>query len=94
MIQSKLEVVSRVHHRVLNDHATKHNINQRWVQWVKPTPGEIKLNTNGSRNNLDIAAFGGLLRDDQGIWLSGFSGKLGIVSVLSAELHGIKHGLL
>ena len=62
------------------------------MQWLKPSPEEIKVNTDGSRNILAIAAF--ILTHDQGAWLGGIAGKLGMASVLNAELHGIKYGLI
>lgn len=57
--------------------------------YLDPLPGEIKLNTDGSRNGLAITAFGGVFRDDQGVWLGGFAGNLGVDSVLCAKLHGV-----
>lgn len=66
-----------------------------WVQWSKLELGEIKLNTDGSKNNVStITDFAGLFRDDQGHWLGGFSRNLGGTSVLCVELYGIKHDLL
>ena len=40
-----------------------------------------------------MAGGGGLLRDQDGRWISGFSFKLGTCSVLVAELWAILHGL-
>ena len=62
---------------------------------MKPRSGEVKLKTDGSRaGDPPTAGFGGLLRDHMGTWLRGYSGKLGNHSVLYAELHSIKTGLL
>ena len=41
-----------------------------------------------------MAGFGDILHDHIGVWLGGYSGNLGDRSVLYAELHSIKHGLL
>lgn len=63
-----------------------------WVLWRKPSTGEIKLNTDGNRvASIARAGFGGVFRDDNGVWMGGFSGNPGAASVLLAELQGIKH---
>lgn len=65
------------------------------VCWMKPWPGEVKVNTNGSRvGDPPVAGFGGLLRYYLGVWLKGYSSRLGDDSALYAELHSIKHGLI
>lgn len=43
------------------------------IAWCKPTPGWIKVNTDGAKHGpLGIALFGGVIRDDEGCWLMGF----------------------
>ena len=51
----------------------------RWISWVWPLPGYVKLNVDGSsRGNPGLAGFGGLIRSDNGRWLLGFHGFLGV----------------
>jgi len=55
----------------------------------------VKLNTDGSvRGNPGMAAAGGLLRDEQGRWLSGFMVNIGQSTNTVAELWGLLSGLL
>ncbi|KAK8502048.1 hypothetical protein V6N12_003397 [Hibiscus sabdariffa] len=64
------------------------------VSWTRPPVGWHKLNSDGaldSRNG--IVSCGGLIRDDRGSWLIGFSKRIGICSILEAELWGIYEGL-
>ncbi|CAL2255075.1 unnamed protein product [Prunus armeniaca] len=64
------------------------------IHWIAPTHGVCKINTDGSRNS-DSGSIGagGLLRDNYGAWIKGFSVNLGVGSVLEAELWGIFWGL-
>ncbi|CAL5366927.1 unnamed protein product [Camellia sinensis] len=56
--------------------------------------GQIKLNTDGCvRGDRGNGGFGGLFRDDSGIWIYGYFGKLEVCSSLEAELWGIYRGL-
>ena len=49
--------------------------------------GYIKINVDGSSfGNPDNASFRGLLRNDMGIWIQGFSGSCGRACNLLAEL--------
>ncbi|CAL8174658.1 unnamed protein product [Prunus armeniaca] len=59
------------------------------LHWIAPTHGVCKINTDGSRNS-DSGSIGagGLLRDNYGAWIKGFSVNLGVGSVLEAELWG------
>lgn len=59
-----------------------------------------KINKNQYRwyvavcNSRDrYASFGGLVRNDQGRWIKGFCGRIGVSFVLEAELHGLKQAL-
>lgn len=61
-------------------------------RWIKPPPGFLKLNVDGSCRDGWIA-FGGVLQDDNGNWLWGFAGKGGFQTTLYAELSALKHGL-
>ncbi|KAK9035794.1 hypothetical protein V6N11_077823 [Hibiscus sabdariffa] len=65
------------------------------VRWTKPPFGWHKLNSDGAIDGRDgVASCGGLIRDDGGSWLVGFSKRIGICSILEAELWGIYEGLL
>ncbi|CAN0919324.1 Putative ribonuclease H protein At1g65750 [Linum grandiflorum] len=62
--------------------------------WQKPQPGWIKINVDGSSNEgLNSAAFGGVLRDEDGGWIAGFCQKTGIKEVFLLELLAIRNGL-
>jgi hypothetical protein len=72
--------------------ANKHCV-VRHVCWYPPPEGYIKVNVDGSSfGNPGNAGFGGLLRNDNGAWIHGFSGSCGIASNLLAELSTIRRG--
>jgi ribonuclease HI len=72
---------------------SKHHV-VRQVRWNLPPEGYIKINVDGSSfGNPGNAGFGGLLRNDMGIWIQGFSGSCGRASNLLAELSAIWKGL-
>ncbi|GMQ08371.1 hypothetical protein CsSME_00052119 [Camellia sinensis var. sinensis] len=55
---------------------------------------KLKLNVDGcSKGDPGQAGYGGLLRDETGIWIWGFYGKLGHCTSLEAELWAIYRGL-
>ena len=58
-----------------------------------PLVGYIKVNVDDSYGNHGNAGFGGLLRNDRGIWVHGFSRFCGRSSNLLAELSAIWRGL-
>ncbi|CAN1176014.1 Putative ribonuclease H protein At1g65750 [Linum perenne] len=65
-----------------------------WVGWTKPPFGWVKLNIDGSyTEDNNSMAVGGLLRDAQGEWVTGFTNKLGRGSAIQAELTAIRDGL-
>ncbi|CAN4097147.1 unnamed protein product [Withania somnifera] len=67
-----------------------------YISWSFPPSGFIKINTDGSfMPNSGLAGYGGVARDDQGRWLGGYFGRLGMVatSCLTAELWAIHGGL-
>ncbi|KAL0006038.1 hypothetical protein SO802_013599 [Lithocarpus litseifolius] len=67
----------------------------RNIRWEKPEVGWMKLNTDGASNAvLGLAGGGGLIRDEAGRWVVGFSRKLGKVNSFLAELWALKDGLL
>ena len=67
----------------------------RAIQWEKPPTGWKKLNTNGScLNGSDRTGCGGLVRDEHGSWIGGFTRYIGSTNSFIAELWGLKEGLL
>ncbi|CAI9754113.1 unnamed protein product [Fraxinus pennsylvanica] len=64
------------------------------ISWTRPPYGFVVLNTDGAfrRNSLSATA-GGVFRSHNGIWLGGFSIKLGHCNAFRAELWGIYTGL-
>ncbi|KAL4331797.1 hypothetical protein GQ457_07G021730 [Hibiscus cannabinus] len=65
------------------------------VRWSKPPIGWHNLNSDGALDSRDgVASCGGLIRDDGGAWIVGFSKRIGICLILEAELWGIYEGLL
>ena len=64
------------------------------ICWHPPPCGWVKLNTDGSlQQGSGRATAAGLLTDDQGKWLHGFTYNLGISSVIQAEAWGVLMGL-
>lgn len=43
-------------------------------RWCKPPPGYIKLNVDGGFRD-GIGTYGGVLRDNKGVWMWGFTGR-------------------
>lgn len=62
------------------------------VSWLPPPMHSFKLNSDGSCIG-GLAAYGGLLRNDKGQFVSGFHCKLGSASAVQAELWGLVLGL-
>lgn len=60
--------------------------------WCKSPPGYMKLSVDGSFYDRQ-GTFGGLLRDDQGKWMWGFTGKSNANDPLHAELQCLRVGL-
>ena len=55
----------------------------------------MKLNTDGSANGTSgLAGCGGVIRNDEGQWIVGFSKCIGITSSFAAELWGLREGLI
>ncbi|PNX58144.1 ribonuclease H [Trifolium pratense] len=61
---------------------------------IRPTAPCLKLNMDGSSfGNPGRAGFGGLIRNDIGEWMHGFSSSCGRASNLLVELYAILKGL-
>lgn len=68
--------------------------NDMQIRWTLPEPGEVTLNCNGSVTRLrDVAACGGVVRDEVGNFIFAYAVKLLSCSVIAVELWGILHGV-
>ena len=57
------------------------------VRWEKPPPGWAKLNTDGVvARNPGLERCGGLIRDEHGAWLVGFSRNIESTTICAAKL--------
>ncbi|KAL4281612.1 hypothetical protein GQ457_03G016410 [Hibiscus cannabinus] len=62
--------------------------------WQPPNEGCYNLNVDGAMSAIDgNSASGGVIRNHQGGWITGFSKFIGKCSILEAELWGIARGL-
>ena len=65
------------------------------IRWEKPTLGWMKLNTDGFIDDLlGIARGGGLIRDEQGNWVAGYTRRVGKANSFIAEAWALKDGLV
>ena len=65
------------------------------IRWEKPPDGWMKLNTDGSViGSKGVAGCGGVIRDDGGNWISGFTKRIGITNSFMAEMWGLREGLI
>ena len=65
------------------------------IRWEKPDLGWLKLNTDGSFDDLSgVAGGGGLIRDEQGNWLAGYTRKVGRANSFVAEAWALRDGLM
>ncbi|KAK9983118.1 hypothetical protein SO802_032643 [Lithocarpus litseifolius] len=65
------------------------------IRWEKPTSGWMKLNTNGSSDDLvGVAGGGGLIRDEQGNWVAGYTRRVGKANSFTAEAWALRDGLV
>ena len=65
------------------------------VRWEKPSMGWVKLNTDGFANaSSGAAGGGGLIRDDRGNWIVGYSRKIGKTNSFLAKTWALRDGLL
>lgn len=59
-----------------------------WGLW-----GEIKYEW-ASRGNQGLAGCGGVVRDEDGRWVAGFSRRIGVTTSFVAEPWGLREGLI
>ncbi|GAV59731.1 RNase_H domain-containing protein [Cephalotus follicularis] len=64
------------------------------VSWLRPPISFYKLNTDGfSRGNPGPSGAGGVIRDEVGNWVRGFSSFIGRCTSIQTELWGLREGL-
>ena len=67
----------------------------RQVRWEKPSLGWVKLNIDRSFDaSLGSVGGGGLIRDDRGNWVMGFTRKIENANSFIAEIWALRDGLL
>ena len=65
------------------------------ICWERPPEGWAKLNTDGALcTHSGSAGCGGVVRDDRGEWVAGFSRRIGATNSFMAELWGLRDGLI
>ena len=65
------------------------------IRWEKPPLGWKKLKTDGSVVGcLEREGCGGVVRDEHGNWVAGFTRHVGATNSFAAELWGLRDGLL
>ena len=63
------------------------------IQWEKPPVGWMKFNTDSSAcGNPSVAGCQGVIRNDHGHWIAGFTRRIGATNSFIAELWGSKGG--
>ena len=71
------------------------SIETTFVNWRPPPTDLFKLNTDSSvEGNPGPVGAGGIIRDHTSGWIKGFSRKIRITNSLSAELWGLRDGLV
>ena len=81
-------------------HCVYHPVNykrmsMKQVRWEVPERGTLKLNTDGATSKvLGVARGGGLIRDNQGNWVVGFSRRIGVTNSFMAEVWALRDGLM
>jgi len=64
------------------------------IRWEAPDKGWLVLNTDGAaREGMGLAGAGGIIRDNMGNWVIGFSENLGKCSAIKAEIRAVFRGL-
>ncbi|ONK72135.1 uncharacterized protein A4U43_C04F16120 [Asparagus officinalis] len=81
-------------HMVLEVHMNTSKM-PKSVQWRSPESGCFILNTDEAfKAGNGLAWAGGLIRDSNGCWVQGFTLNIGHTDSLSAELWGVRAGLM
>lgn len=72
-----------------------HPLHPKQIRWEIPPKGWLKLNTNGSSlGNPRIVGGGGIVCNNDGAWVLGFSRHIGITSNFMVELWALRDGLI
>ncbi|RYR24105.1 hypothetical protein Ahy_B02g057597 isoform A [Arachis hypogaea] len=90
-IEKKVKEIREAFDRRMKERIIKQK-EERQIKWNPPPQGWITLNTDGSRQN-NKAGCGGILRNEDGKWVGGFSYYIGDCTAYRAELWGIDQGL-
>lgn len=65
------------------------------IRWERPPIGCKKLNIDGSRLGIiGRAGYGGVVRNEHGRWIVGFSKHNNSASIFVAEMWGLRDGLI
>ena len=79
----------------INRPKCNHQMITKLIKWERPESGWLKLNTDGSFDDLlGNAGGGGLIRDEQGQWVAGFTRKIGKINSFMAEAWALRDGLV
>lgn len=71
---------------------TEYILQITWCRWMRPIRGRYKLNVDGSARNGDITG-GGIIRDEFGNMMAGFSYFYGRGTIMRAEYLALLDGL-
>ncbi|XVF36663.1 hypothetical protein REPUB_Repub19eG0076600 [Reevesia pubescens] len=65
------------------------------IKWEKPPLHAVKINVDGSvSKDTGMAFAGGVIRDNNGEWITGFNYRVGTCNITTAELWGIYQGII
>ena len=71
-----MEISTRVNNYVVEFHKQQVMVNRELmtenIRWKTPIIGWVYLNTDGTSRRNNVAGCGGVLRDDNGMWICGF----------------------
>lgn len=62
-----------------------------WIRWLPPEEEWVKLNTDGTRK--ETTRLGSAGRDHRGVWIKGFTVKIGATDNFLVELWSLREGL-
>ncbi|MCH94985.1 putative non-LTR retroelement reverse transcriptase, partial [Trifolium medium] len=94
--QVVMDYVAAYNHSMLVEEQLRHEKVQQQVdiRWLAPPPGWFALNSDGAAKLSESkAGCGGVLRNETGNWIEGFTKALGDTTAYMAELWGIYEGL-
>lgn len=66
---------------------------EKYFGWKLPLENAFKLNTDKAHKKMNMAAAGGLIRNDNGDLVAAFCANIGISSVTNDELWGLFYSL-